>query len=108
MDLWQGLWTILMDFSLISLDSDGSLEWTIPMGSKGSLTRVMGHPKQAKWESVAHVRSKVPRAHIFPFAALSPVAFSALASLLAKGAVELAGSTVQAIVRDWAPGAEKW
>ena len=62
MDLWQGLWTILMDFSLISLDSDGSLEWTILMGPKGSLTRVMGHPKQAEWESVAHVRSKVPRA----------------------------------------------
>jgi len=89
-------------FSSNSLDFDGSLEWA---GS--SLTRVMGDPKQAKWKSVAHVRSKVPRAHIFPFAALSPVAFSALASLLSKSAVELAGSTVQAIVRDWAPGAEK-
>jgi len=80
---------------------------SILMGSKGSLARVMGDPKQAKWESVAHVCSKVPRAHIFPFTALSPVAFSALASLLSKSAVELAGSTVQAIVRDWTPGAEK-
>ena len=44
-------------FSSNSLDFDGSLEWA---GS--SLTRVMGDPKQAKWKSVAHVRSKVPRA----------------------------------------------
>jgi len=29
MDLWQGLWTILMDFSSISLDSDGSLAWVL-------------------------------------------------------------------------------
>lgn len=90
----------------IPLDSDGSLEWAILMGSSsGSLARVMGHPKQAEWKSVAHVCSKVACAHIFSFAALSPVAFSALASLLSKSAVELAGSTVQAVIRDRASGA---
>ena len=47
----------------IPLDSDGSLEWAILMGSSsGSLARVMGHPKQAEWKSVAHVCSKVARA----------------------------------------------
>ena len=30
--------------------------------SNSSLARVMGHPKQAEWESVAHVCSKVARA----------------------------------------------
>ena len=44
----------------IPLDFDGSLEWAILMGSSsGSLARVMGHPKQAEWKSVAHVCSKV-------------------------------------------------
>lgn len=72
-----------------------------------SLARVVRHPKKAEWESVAHVRSKVPRARVFPFTALSSVAFSTLAGLFAKSAVELTGSTVQTIVRDWASGAQK-
>ena len=67
MDLWQGKWTTggISEFEwILPMDHWNGFELLIFKDSvpSQSLARVVRHPKKAEWESVAHVRSKVPRA----------------------------------------------